>query len=124
MNQGIVNVRPVEIAFQLRAIDCLRRVNLPEKRGMQGLRPQLTEQPFRLDIHWIIPDVGQQACSKIEEGSVIEVLTTPQNSNIVQMPVLIAKQHVRLKQHGQIRAKAAQTGQPFYIFYHPADFPL
>ena len=92
-------------------------MDLSDKARFHGLSLELPHQCVRLDLHGIVPCVGQQARTKVEDGAVVKAITAAQHSDVVQMPVLVAEQHIHLEQQRQIGAEAVKSRQPLNLLH-------
>ena len=99
-------------------------MDLSDKARFHGLSLELPHQCVRLDLHGIVPCVGQQARTKVEDGAVVKAITAAQHSDVVQMPVLVAEQHIHLEQQRQIGAEAVKSRQPLNLLHQPRKAAL
>lgn len=111
-----------KIAAELRAKAFLRRVYLPGEDAVRGESAYRAHHAFRIEIHGVIPGVRQQSGAKIKHRTVFEALTAPQNGDVVQMAIFVAKQHVHLEQQRQVRAESFQASEPRDLLRNPRHF--
>ena len=100
--------------------DCL----VTEKYRIASEKIHGQGQHFRLYIHRVITHIGQQSCAKIEHRAIVKHFPAAQHSDIVQVTVLVTKQHIRFKQRSQISTEPVKSGQAFGLFDQPPDFCL
>ena len=95
-------------------------MDLPCESGTQRTGSQQPDVGLWVNIQRIIPDVGEQPGPEIKERTIVESLAPAENGDVVEVPVLVAEQHVRFEQQGQVDAKPLQASEPNGLFGHPA----
>ena len=84
-------------------------MDLPGKESAQGLGPQLPHKRFGDDVQRKVPGVGEQPGPKVEEGAVGKAAVPAEDGNVVQVPVFVAKEHIRLEQSGEVFSKPVKA---------------
>ena len=97
---------------KLRPVKGLCCMDLPRESGTQRAGPQQPDVGLGVNIQRIVPDVREQPGPEIKERTVVESLAPAEDSDVVEVPVLVAEQHVRFEQQGQVGAKPLQAGEP------------
>ena len=108
--------------MQLSTVNRPGCLGLPCKCCVQRLRPKLLHKGPRINIHRIIAHIGEQARPEVEDGAIVKPLSPAQDRDVIQVAVLVSKQHIHFKQQRKIDPKLPQPGKPYCLFRHPVNF--
>lgn len=78
---------------------------------VQRKRAQQLQVGTGLNVQRVVPRIGEQPRPETKKGTVVKIFAPAQDGDVVQVTVLVAGQHIRFKEQGQILAKTCKAGK-------------
>lgn len=106
-------------------IKALSSVSLAGKGRAEWAGPQRSNQSVGDDVHSVQHGIGQQCSAVIKDGTVAVEPVLLKDGDVVQMPVVVEKQGIPVKQRRQVlrelreprvfRRELRQIGDPLFV---------